>query len=101
MDASQILARLESALALKNDRALADYLGVSPSVISTWKGRRIGDWELIFEKCDTVDLNWVVRGDLSQNENKISELRMLRERVAQLEEQNREFLSIIKNLSAK
>lgn len=101
MNASQILTRLETALSLKNDRALADFLGVTPSVISTWKNRGIGNWELIFEKCSTVDYNWIIRGDLSQNDNKVLELEFLRSKVAALEEQNREFLGIIKNLSAK
>ena len=96
-----IIARLEAALVLKNDKALADFLGVAPSVISTWKGRGIGNWELIFEKCETVDLNWLIRGDFSQNENKLNELQRLRARNAQLEEQNSAFLEIIKNLSAK
>ena len=39
MDAPSIIARLEEALGLKNDRSLAEYLGVGPSVISNWKSR--------------------------------------------------------------
>lgn len=101
MNASQVLARIESSLALKNDRALAEYLGVAPSVISTWKGRGIGNWELIFEKCESLDLNWLIRGDISEEETTPNELQMLKKRVAQLEEQNSAFLDIIKNLSAK
>jgi len=101
MDATTILMRLKQSLSLKTDKALADYLGISATVISNWKSRGISDWEIIFSKCEYVDLNWLVRGESTQNESKQVELPMLRERVAQLEEQNREFLEIIKNLSAK
>ena len=102
MDSLEVLSRLKSALSLKTDRSLAEYLGVTPSVISTWKSRRIGDWELIIEKCyDSVDFNYIIRGEFSQNENKVAELSILRKRVLQLEEQNGELLGIIKNLSAK
>lgn len=101
MDTTTILMRLKQSLSLKTDKALADYLGISATVISNWKTRGISDWEIIFSKCECIDLNWLIRGESPQNEGKQAELQMLRERVAQLEEQNREFLSIIKNLSAK
>ena len=42
---------------------LAEKLGVAPSTISTWKVRNTIDYELLFAKCESVNLNWLITGE--------------------------------------
>jgi hypothetical protein len=59
---NNLLTRLKRVLKINTDASLAEFLGVSPQAISTWKSRNSIDYELIFAKCVGVDLNWLVRG---------------------------------------
>jgi len=61
--ANLILDRLKSVLNIRTDLALANYLGVKANTISTWKSRNTLDYELIFAKCDYIDLNWLITGE--------------------------------------
>ena len=104
MDAPSLIARLEEALGLKNDRSLAEYLGVGPSVISNWKSRGISNYDLIFTKCENVDLNWVIRGEKYESTAEATvtqyrvEVSLLKEQLKKLEEQNNEYWGILKQL---
>lgn len=62
MDKTQILERLKEACKLKNNKQLAQFLNVSPSTVTNWYNRNSIDFDLIFSKCDDIDLNWLVFG---------------------------------------
>ena len=62
-NANKILDRLRSALKLSSDAKMADYLGVKPSTISSWRSRDSLDYDLIFSKCVDMNANWVLFGE--------------------------------------
>lgn len=64
-----ILNRIKEHYKLSNDTQLANFLGITTGTLSGWATNRgIGNWELIFEKCENVDFNWLIKGiDVSQN----------------------------------
>jgi hypothetical protein len=57
-----ILTRLKSALKIGTDKNIAEFLGVSPQAISTWRKRNSIDYDLLFAKCGDLNLNWLIRG---------------------------------------
>lgn len=59
---ADILNRIISYYNLKNKTGLANFLGVSPQTISNWYSRNSVDYDLIFEKCAGLDLNWLITG---------------------------------------
>lgn len=62
-NAKIILNRIKNAYNLKIDTQLSNFLGVKQSTISTWKARNSLNWELIFSKCENINLNWLLTGD--------------------------------------
>lgn len=62
MRKSEILNRIISFYSFRNKTELATFLGVSPQTVSNWYSRNSIDYDLIFEKCVGVDLNWLVTG---------------------------------------
>lgn len=59
---ADILNRIISYYNLKNKTGLANFLDVSPQTISNWYSRNSVDYDLIFEKCLGLDLNWLITG---------------------------------------
>lgn len=59
---AEILERIISYYNLKNKTGLASFLGVSTQTISNWYGRNSIDFDLVFEKCAGIDLNWLISG---------------------------------------
>jgi hypothetical protein len=70
-----VFERLKSHYKLKNDTALARFLGYKPHSISMMISRQTTPFERIISKCDDFDLNWIFYGQekkssyFSQNEN--------------------------------
>lgn len=62
IDKSLIINRIKKAKNFSSDRELADFLGVKPNTISSWKDRNSIDYDLIFAKCDGIDLTWLLTG---------------------------------------
>lgn len=62
MQKTEILERIISHYALKNKTGLASFLGVSAQTVSNWYSRNSIDFDLVFEKCSGVDLNWLILG---------------------------------------
>jgi len=62
-NATFLLNRLKSVKDFKTDLELATFLGVKQNTLSSWKSRGSVDYDLIISKCDTLDLNWLIRGD--------------------------------------
>ena len=48
---------------------LAEKLGIKPSVLSNWITRNTIDWNIIFTKCEEINLNWLIydEGPMSRN----------------------------------
>jgi transcriptional regulator with XRE-family HTH domain len=69
-----ILNRIKEHYKLSNDTQLANFLGITSGTLSGWATNRgIGNWDLIFEKCENIDLNWLIKGS-EVSHNAISEV---------------------------
>lgn len=62
LNVSEIVKRARMALNLRNDAALAAYLGVSRSTLSNWCARNSIDFPLLLNKLKDVDYNWLLVG---------------------------------------
>ncbi len=62
--ANDILDRIREAYNFKSDAELARYLGKDPSTISTWRKRNSVNFNLIFAKCNDLNANYIVHGDM-------------------------------------
>ncbi len=47
---------------LKNNAALAQFLGIEANTLSNWYARDTIDFDLLFSKCNKIDLNWLITG---------------------------------------
>ena len=57
-----MLLRLKTFKKFKKDIDLANFLEISATTLSTWKHRGTIDWWIVFDKCDDINLNWLVHG---------------------------------------
>ncbi|EKU90064.1 LexA family transcriptional regulator [Bacteroides oleiciplenus] len=62
LNVSEIVKRAKTVLNLRNDAALAAYLGVSRSTLSNWCARNSIDFPLLLGKMKDVDYNWLLVG---------------------------------------
>jgi phage repressor protein C with HTH and peptisase S24 domain len=69
---SEILDRVRVGLDIKNDSTLAQFLGISPTTLSNWRSRNSIDYDLVFSKCEYLNLNWLLtgKGEMFESENK-------------------------------
>ena len=58
MDITLIINKLKEHLNIKFDKELADFLGIKPNTVATWKKRNTIDIDIIMSKCDLIDANW-------------------------------------------
>lgn len=56
----EIIERLKQHYGFQTNTQLANKLGVAQNTISGWIKRNSIDYDLIFSKCDDVDLNWLL-----------------------------------------
>jgi len=59
---NSIINRLKTYFQVVNDSELADILGVKQNTLSTWRSRNTINYDLIFAKCENVNLNWLIFG---------------------------------------
>ncbi len=64
---TNILDRVISHYQLKGKAELASFLGITPQAVSNWYSRETIDYDLIFTKCEGVDLNWLLTGKGREN----------------------------------
>ena len=62
MKINLILERLFIYFKVGTNAALAQRLGVSATTLSNWKSRNSIDYDLLFTKCEGVNLNWLFFG---------------------------------------
>lgn len=62
--ANLIIDRVKNAYDMPSDAELADFLGVAPSTVSSWRRRDTVDFQLIFAKCDEICADYLIHGDL-------------------------------------
>lgn len=62
---TQILDLIKKYYNLKNDAALAAFLEIATTTLSSWKSRNSIDYDLIFAKCAEIDINWLIHGTTS------------------------------------
>lgn len=76
MDKSLILNRLKETKKFKTDTELANFLGISKSTLSNWYTRNSIDYDLLFSKCEQINIDWLItgRGLMFKNgENRITD----------------------------
>lgn len=57
-----ILNRLRLVADTTSDAGLARFLGISPATLSNWKARGSIDYDLVFSKCEEINLDWLLTG---------------------------------------
>ena len=58
----EILTRIKEGCNLKNDTELAHFLGIAKTTLSNWRSRDSIDYDLVFSKCEQMDMNWLLTG---------------------------------------
>ncbi|MDR0606506.1 MAG: helix-turn-helix domain-containing protein [Bacteroidales bacterium] len=59
---SEILNRIKIGLNIKNDADLARLLEISPATLSNWRSRNSIDYDMVFSKCEFLNLDWLLTG---------------------------------------
>lgn len=69
IEKQDILERIKICKNLRNDADLARFLGISPATLSNWKSRGSIDYDLVFSKCEHINLDWLLagRGEMRTN----------------------------------
>lgn len=57
------LDRLCTALGMKTDTELAEFLGLSNKTLSGWRARNSFDFALVLEKCEGINWHWLFTGE--------------------------------------
>jgi len=64
---NNILDRIKEHYELQSNLDLAAFLNVHPSTVSAWRRRGTLDFSLVFEKCQGMDMNFLIYGQLPAN----------------------------------
>lgn len=62
LNKKQIISRLKEVNNFSSDTDLANFLGISKSTLSNWYARDSIDFDLVFSKCEHIDLGWLITG---------------------------------------
>lgn len=57
-----ILDRIKVHYNFQSNAELARFLGIAPTTLSSWYSRNSIDYDLIFAKCEDINLEWLIRG---------------------------------------
>ena len=73
MDKLLILNKIKEYYSFKNDTKFAEFLGVTPQVLSNWKSRNTFDVELIYTKCLVFSPEWLLtgKGEMLKNREEV------------------------------
>jgi hypothetical protein len=62
IDRKLILKRLQSHYGFKKNKEFADFLGISPQILSNWKARNAYDATLLYTKCVGINPELLLTG---------------------------------------
>lgn len=62
IDKSLILSKIKAHLGLKKESDFAKFLGIKQNTLSTWHSRNTFDIDLISQKCEFLNYNWLLTG---------------------------------------
>jgi|SRR5690606_1771338 len=68
-DKTLILNRIKLHYGFKSDAEFARFLGIKPNSLSNWYTRNTIDYDLVFSKCEDINLEWLLSGNDSQSQN--------------------------------
>ena len=57
-----ILNRIKQAYTIKSDAELARFLDIKPSTLANWRKRGTINFNLVFTKCESISLDWLIFG---------------------------------------
>ncbi|MBF7093569.1 helix-turn-helix domain-containing protein [Flavobacterium sp. ALJ2] len=61
-DKSVVLRELQKHLGFAKDGDFARFLGIKHNTLSNWYSRGTMDYDLIIQKCDNINANWLLTG---------------------------------------
>ncbi len=73
-DKGEILERIKQSKRFTTDKELADFLGINKSTLSNWVKRNSIDYDLVFSKCEHIDLDWLLTGKKAQPKSQVDML---------------------------
>lgn len=62
MDKQLIINEIMREKNFSSDAKFAQFLGIKPTTLSSWRSRNTIDYELILAKCVDIDANWLMTG---------------------------------------
>jgi hypothetical protein len=62
MNKSLILNKIKEHLEMRYDKDLADFLGIKTTTLAMWHSRNTYDVELLFNKCEFLNPEWLLTG---------------------------------------
>lgn len=62
VDKNALLDRIKTVYALRGNKELADFLGVSKSTVSNWYARNTVDYDVVFSRCEQSDILFLLSG---------------------------------------
>ena len=63
VDKSKILNNIKQHLKINTDKGFAEFLNIKPTTLSMWHKRNTMDIELIFNKCEFINSEWLLTGE--------------------------------------
>lgn len=76
MDKTIMLDRIKDYYSFQTDVDFAKFLGITPQVLSNWKGRNTFDAELLYNKCPELNPSWLLCGKEPMITDKVQELQV-------------------------
>ena len=71
-----MLDRIKDYYSFKTDVDFAKFLGITPQVLSNWKGRNSFDAELLYNKCPELNPSWLLCGKEPMITDEVQELQV-------------------------
>lgn len=62
-DKTLILNRIKLYYGFKSDADFARFLGIKPNSLSNWYKRNTIDYDLVFSKCEDLNIEWLLSGN--------------------------------------
>lgn len=63
IDKKQIISAIKLHYGFNSDASFAKFLGIAPQTLSTWYARNTVDYEIIYSKCERINMNYLFSGE--------------------------------------